>query len=88
MMFKILHKIVDVEFADFFSLSNYNSTRGHDYKLIKPFCNNNARHFSFACRRIDAWNSLPSCVVLSQSVPCFKSQLKRCDLRKYLTINL
>jgi len=51
MLFKITYNLVAL---DFFCLTNYTSTRGHNYKLVKPICNNNARQFSFACRRIDA----------------------------------
>ena len=71
MMFKILHKLVDMEFCDFFGFNNYGSTRGHAFKLIKPLCVNNARQFSFACRRIDIWNSLPEYVIMSESVAVF-----------------
>jgi len=50
MLFKITHNLVAF---DFLGLTNYTSTRGHNYKLIKPICNNNARQFSFACSLID-----------------------------------
>jgi len=33
-------------------------TRG-DFKIFKPQCNVNCRAHSFACRRINCWNSLP-----------------------------
>ena len=88
MMFKILHKFVDIEFAEFFGLNNYIGTRGHAYKLNKPICNNNARQYSFACRRIDVWNSLPPTMFITQSVNSFKLQIKHVDFSKYLLIKV
>jgi len=58
-LFKITHNLVALDFRSFFGLTNYTSTRGHNYKLVKPIFHNNARQFSFTCRRIDAWNDLP-----------------------------
>jgi len=63
MLFEITHNLVALDFCRFFGLTNYTSTRDHNYKLVKPICHNNARQFSFACRRIDAWNDLPVTVV-------------------------
>jgi hypothetical protein len=86
MIFKIIHNIVALDFAQFFGLNNYNCTRGNNYKLLKPVCNNNVRQFSFACRRIDAWNSLPSTVVSATSVVHFKTLLKSVDLTKFVIL--
>jgi len=63
MLFKIIHSLVALDFRSSFGLTNYTSTSGHNYKLLKLICNNNARQFSFACRRIDVWNDLPVNVV-------------------------
>jgi len=43
----------------FLHLSLLTSTRGHNYKLVKPVCKNNARQFSFACRLINSCNIYP-----------------------------
>ena len=49
--------------------------RGHPFKFIK-IRGNTVRHISaFSCRTVIDWNSLPSSVVLSKSVNCFKSRL-------------
>jgi len=56
------------------------STRDHNYKLVKPICNNNAHQFSFACRRMDAWNDLPVNVVNALYLSSFKNVLKSCCL--------
>ena len=50
-------------------------TRGHPIKL-KKIKGNTVRHIStFSYRTVNDWNSLPSSVVLSNSVNCFKSRL-------------
>lgn len=86
MLYKIVHKLVCIEFSDLFALNNFNCTRGHAYKLSKPVCNNNSRQFSFACRRIDVWNSLPDYVVLCTSLNSFKHCINNVNFSKYLII--
>jgi len=39
MLFKITHNLVALDFCNFFGLTNYTSTRGDNYKLVKPICN-------------------------------------------------
>jgi len=75
-LFKITHNLVALDFCSFFCLTNYTNTNGHNYKHVKPICNNNDRQFSFACRRIDAWNDLPVTVVNVLSLLSFKNLLK------------
>lgn len=87
MMFKIYYKLVDMDFSQFFCLNNYTSTRGHSLKLLKPVCNNNARQFSFSCRRIDAWNALPPAAVLASSVAVFKNCIHHVNFNKFLKYN-
>ena len=69
---------------EFFVLNSYSCTRGHNFKLNKPKCNNNARYFSFACRRIDVWNSLPLNVVSAVSINGFKNGISKIDFTKFL----
>lgn len=87
MIFKIVHNFVAMDFSDFFALSDYTRTRGHDFKLSKPICNNNARQFTFACRRIDVWNALPASVFNCVSIDGFKRNLHYIDFTKFLTHN-
>ena len=84
MVFKIIHKLVCIDFDEFFALNNYSHTRGHCFKLVKPLCNNNARQFSFACRCIDAWNSLPPHVVCSTSLYAFKLGINCHNFKQFL----
>ena len=86
-MFKILNNLIDVDFRDFFSLSTIAHTRGHRFKLNKPVCKNNVRLFSFSCRRIDCWNSLPDDVIYCESLQSFKTRLNYVDLSRYLILS-
>lgn len=86
-MFKILHNYLDIDFNDFFTLSNVTSTRGHRYKLSKSLSHNNARLFSFSCRRIDCWNSLSDNILESVSLESFKTKLQKLDFSKYLLLS-
>jgi len=84
MIHKIVHKLISLDFDEFFNLSNVSCTRGHCFKLTKPECNNNARQYSFACHCINAWNFLPLNVVSATSVSCFKAGLDTADFNKFL----
>jgi len=86
MLFKITHNLGALDFCIFLGLTDYTSTKGHNYKLVKPICNNNGRQFSFACRPIDAWNDLPVNVVNVLSHSRFKNLLKSCCLDRLVTI--
>jgi hypothetical protein len=87
-MFKMLHNIIDTDFNDFFTLSNVTNTRGHRFKLSKPFTHSNARLFSFSCRRIDCWNSLPGSILDSESLSSFRTRLQEIDFSNYLLLSL
>ena len=86
MIFKVVHKFVDMNFDEYFSLNTSGITRGHEYKLSKPLCNNNARQFSFACRRIDVWNSLPANVVSVNTIALFKLRISTINFKNALFI--
>ena len=76
-IFKIINNLLNVNFSKFFEFNTYGTTRGHSLKLIKPNSTNNAREFSFACRRVSCWNSLPDWHVLLMLKPlaCLNVQL-------------
>jgi hypothetical protein len=83
-MYKVFNGLLVLNISEFFELSRVH-TRGHKFKLIKPSCINNARAFSFACRRIDCWNSLPA-DILKLSLSEFKAKLNYINFSKYLFI--
>jgi len=85
-MYKIINNLIDVNIADLFEFSTDIRTRGHNLKIVKPVCNNNARAFSFACRRINSWNSLPEHVVTCKTVNHFKHSLDYVNFNNYLYI--
>ena len=84
MLFKIVHKLICVDFDDFFTLNDFSCTRGHNFKLIKPVCVNNSRQFSFSCRCIDVWNSLPITAVSCNCIASFKAQLNKFNFTQFL----
>ncbi len=53
------------------------STRGHSKKLFVPDICIDARKFSFSCRAIQIWNSLPEQVVSAPTINSFKARLNR-----------
>ena len=75
-----------MNFDEFFSLNASGITRGHEYQLSKPLCHNNARQFSFACRRIDVWNSLPANVVSVNTIALFKLRISTINFENALFI--
>ena len=83
-IFKIINNILNVNFSEFFEFNTYGTTRGHSLKLVKPNSKNNAREFSFACRRVSCWNSLPDCAVNAQTIGMFKCSINSVDFSKLL----
>ena len=83
-MYKVFNGLMVLNISEFFEY-NHANTRGHSFKVIKPSCINNARSFSFACRRVDCWNSLPADVV-KMSLSMFKHNLNYINFSKYLFI--
>ena len=77
-LFKILHKIYDVEITEeLLQLSNNTTTRGHSLKLSSQSSRIEIRRNSFSVRVAKPWNSLPQEVVMSPSVKAFEARLDR-----------
>ena len=74
-VFKIVHKIDDIDMRTFFTLTENNQLRGHNLKLNKPRANKSIKLHSFSLRNIPVWNSLPLEVVNSRAVVEFKTKL-------------
>ena len=83
--YKIVHKLVDLDFDDFFELecSRY-STRGHKYKLRIPKIVNCIRKNFFSIRVLPIWNHLSSDIVSAPSAAAFKAMIKVTDFSKFL----
>ena len=74
---------IKLAYDDFFKLSPSSVTRGHAYKLYKPDSTSAARSHFFACRVINAWNSLPPSTDF-RNVNVFKHSLFTARLTKFL----
>ena len=76
-VFKIIHKIDDIDMIVFFSFAENTQLRGHNLKLKKPRANKSVRANSFALRNIPVWNNLPAETVNSKTVEEFKTKLDK-----------
>jgi hypothetical protein len=85
--FKIIHKLIALNFDDFFKFESNKKTRGHNFKLIIPKCITTLRHNFFAARIVPVWNSLPFALVNCSTVKQFKRDLKSQDLSYFLKRN-
>ena len=74
-VFKIVHKIDDIDMNKFFTFTDNSQLRGHNLKLTKPRVNKSIRLNSFPMRNIQVWNNLPSEVVNSKTVLEFKTKI-------------
>ena len=74
-IYNILHGNLDVDDNVLFTRSFTSSTRGHSYKLFKPFASKFVRQHFYSCRIIEDWNALPNVIVEANSVDEFKATL-------------
>ncbi|BHF66871.1 hypothetical protein SprV_0200989400 [Sparganum proliferum] len=64
--------------ADFFELATTTNLRGHPLKLRVTGAKLDIRKYFFSNRVIEAWNALPTDVVMPTSVEAFKRKLDLC----------
>ena len=76
-VFKILTGRLNVDKSKFFEMQLNTNTRGHSLKIFKQHARTFVKRQSFASRRINDWNMLPSHVVEATSVNIFKNELDR-----------
>ena len=74
-LFKIIHNLSPLNFDDFFSFAEHNSTRGHQYKLAKKYSHLDCRKYFFVNRVVNVWNALPDEIVSSDSLYSFKRKV-------------
>ena len=82
--YRIVFGLVSVNKDDFFQLNNA-STRGHPYKLYKPFSHCRTRTSFFSIRIVYVWNDLTADIVDFRSLQSFKKTVSTVDLSKYLS---
>ena len=73
-VYKIL-QCEDESLKALFSVDSTSITRGHKFKLKKPFVKNKLRKHFFSIRVTNDWNSLPPGVVNAVSLDSFKTKL-------------
>ena len=76
-VYKIVHKIDNVDMNTFFKFADNSGTRGHNLKLYKPKAKKSIRLNSFGHRTISTWNNLPESIVNCTSVISFKTNLDK-----------
>jgi hypothetical protein len=86
--YKIIHRLVSIDFDCIFTLASSVGTRGHKFKLVTQFSKHNVRHNFYSVRVIPLWNDLPSHVVDATSVIIFKQLLKYCDFTSYCKVEI
>ena len=74
-VFKIVTGKYDAQVTPLLPLSENVRTRGHSYKLLTKRTKYDLRKYSFSCRVVRLWNSLPEEVVTACSVNSFKNKL-------------
>jgi len=72
--YNIIHGNLHLDQSLFFTRS-WTNTRGHPFKLFKPFSTNAVRQHSYSQRIINDWNALPFSVVGAGSTNEFKITL-------------
>jgi len=76
-----------VNYDDFFTFATVANTRGHDYKLYKPYRSSNQCKKFFTDRVINVWNSLPSTVNFT-SLIAFRRSLNNVDFGSHIHCRL
>jgi Reverse transcriptase (RNA-dependent DNA polymerase)/Endonuclease-reverse transcriptase len=82
--YKIFFGLVDVSRDDFFQVNVNSATRGHPYKLFKPYSGNTLRKSFFCIRVVDYWNFLPCDIVDFSSIRKFNTSIALVDFSSFL----
>ena len=83
----MLFGLVDLNFADYFTLRADSVTRGHKYKLFVNYSRLNVRKHFFAKRVVSVWNNLECDIINFSSLRSFKQSLMMCHMSKYMYVN-
>ena len=87
MVFRLLHRLVDMKFAKFLRLRHLTyHLKGHRYNLRSDIKNSNIAAASFPNRVITVWNKLPAAVVELKTLATFKAGLKQLNLRDFANL--
>ena len=76
-MFKIYHRIEDIDFDSLFTKATLDTTRQSEGKLYVQYARTNKRKFSFTIRVVKEWNILPNNIKLAKNTNEFKNLLDK-----------
>jgi ribonuclease P/MRP protein subunit RPP40 len=74
-VFKIMHRVVNLSFDDFFKFAVDRGLRGNSRKLYPSLVRKSVVANHFCNRVVNVWNALPDGVVCAGSLPLFKKKL-------------
>ena len=83
MCYKIIYRLICLNFEEFFEFDKNSVTRGHNLKLKIARCNSDSRKYFFSIKIAPVWNSLPYDLVNCRSLGTFKRNLKQQDLTMF-----
>ena len=84
-MFKIRHKLLDLNFDEFFQENEFKKTRGNAFKLKLPSSKTKRRLNCFTCSIVKHWNQLKSEELNAKTVSLFKKNVDRYLRNKKIT---
>ena len=76
-VFKLINRLENVDYRQFFELDTKCRTRGHKFKITKERSRLDIRLNFFSQRIVNIWNSLPYYVVEADSLNTFKNRLDK-----------
>ena len=82
-VYKLLHKLVLLDYNKFFTYAPLSATRGHSYKLYHVYKRNNLLRNAFTVRAVPYWNCLSPEVVQCNSIDTFKKRVKLSNLSRF-----
>lgn len=75
LVYKMMHKMVDLSFDDYFKYAPVVGTRGNSLKLYPSLATKVVTFNYFGNRVVNYWNALPEVVVTAPSLAVFKKKL-------------
>ena len=76
-VFKILNGDENIDSNIFFEIKKIQTTRGHNFTLVKKQSRLDVRKYSFSKRTINVWNKLSTDCVHATSVNVFKNRIDK-----------
>ena len=83
-LYKLLHRNIECNVCNVFTLNSVLKKRGHAYKLVKNRRRLDCRKYSFSFRIIKAWYFLSNDNVCCSTVKQFACKLKMFDLSNFI----